>query len=214
MRRVLLAHAHVVAGENVLAKIHHGRAFAHATTVPDPEPIHEVGMPIVHARAHPAQEALVNCTERPLGRRMALANGALAAGEDVLPEAEVAALRRRAVLAVHWHERAQNIGNFEALPDEDAHVAIQSLAIMTRREAEAVELVARLALRLAVAGPEPERELARQHGDDLDVLMGRVPPALHAGILEGSNAIAAVFRQEFVDEVLDLHATRWGQVED
>mmetsp|Transcript_161418 Transcript_161418/g.518275 ORF Transcript_161418/g.518275 Transcript_161418/m.518275 type:complete len:391 (-) Transcript_161418:4887-6059(-) len=91
VRRRLLAQAHVVAGENVFAEVDHRRALAHASTIPSPEAIQEVRMPVVHADAQSTEEALVDRTKRPLRSSMALTNGTLAAGVNVFAESKVAA---------------------------------------------------------------------------------------------------------------------------
>mmetsp|Transcript_60081 Transcript_60081/g.175543 ORF Transcript_60081/g.175543 Transcript_60081/m.175543 type:complete len:226 (-) Transcript_60081:4497-5174(-) len=91
VRRGLLTHAHIVTGKDVLAEVHHGRALAHASAVPCPKAVHKVRMPVVHARTHAAQKALVDSAKRPLSSSMALTHSALASCEDVLPEAQISA---------------------------------------------------------------------------------------------------------------------------
>mmetsp|Transcript_109450 Transcript_109450/g.266050 ORF Transcript_109450/g.266050 Transcript_109450/m.266050 type:complete len:257 (+) Transcript_109450:1527-2297(+) len=130
VRRGLLTHAHIVTGKDVLAEVHHRRALAHAAPVPGPEAVHEVGVAVVHARADAAEEPLVDRAEGPLGGRVALAHGALAAGEDVLAEADVAGRGGDPIALVQGHEEPQHVGHLEALADEDAHVAVHGLHVV------------------------------------------------------------------------------------
>mmetsp|Transcript_104976 Transcript_104976/g.301819 ORF Transcript_104976/g.301819 Transcript_104976/m.301819 type:complete len:220 (+) Transcript_104976:1288-1947(+) len=89
--RRLLAHPDIVARKNILAEVHNWRTLAHASTIPSPEAIQEVRMPVVHADAQSTEEALVDRTKRPLRSSMALTNGTLAAGVNVFAESKVAA---------------------------------------------------------------------------------------------------------------------------
>mmetsp|Transcript_36355 Transcript_36355/g.109919 ORF Transcript_36355/g.109919 Transcript_36355/m.109919 type:complete len:696 (-) Transcript_36355:781-2868(-) len=215
VRRLLLAHTHVEARENVLAQVDDRRAFAHAAAVPRPEGVQEVRVPVMHADAQAGEEALVNRAEGPLGGCVALADGPLAARVDVLAEPEVAALRRSPVLLVEGHETAKDVRDLEALADERAHVAIERLNVVPRREAQSVQLIARLALGLEVAvGSDPERELARQHLQDAEPAAVFVPPGFHAGLLEAARGVAAPRGQEVLHHPPDLRGGAFLQVED
>mmetsp|Transcript_170644 Transcript_170644/g.542082 ORF Transcript_170644/g.542082 Transcript_170644/m.542082 type:complete len:281 (+) Transcript_170644:1290-2132(+) len=153
--RRFLAHPDIVARKDILAEVHNWRTLAHASTIPGPKAVQEVGMSIVHADAKAAEETLVDGAEGPLCSSMALADGALAACVDVLAEAQVPAARSRAILLVQRHEHAQHIGHLEGLTDERAHVAIESLHVVAGGKTQAVQLIGRLALRLVFAMSEP-----------------------------------------------------------
>mmetsp|Transcript_6067 Transcript_6067/g.12868 ORF Transcript_6067/g.12868 Transcript_6067/m.12868 type:complete len:787 (-) Transcript_6067:3102-5462(-) len=211
--RRLGAHVHVVAGEDVLAEVHHRGRLAHAASVPRPEAVHEVGMPVVHAHPHAAEEALVDGPEGPLGGGVALPDGALPACEDVLAEAQIAAERRHAVLLVQRHEGAEDVGDLEALADVGAHVAVERLDAVPFREAKGVELVPRLALRLVLALAQPQRELPWQHLEDAQAAPGLVPGALHAAVVERAGLGAAPLAHEAADHAPDLGEAALVEVE-
>mmetsp|Transcript_138772 Transcript_138772/g.351753 ORF Transcript_138772/g.351753 Transcript_138772/m.351753 type:complete len:206 (+) Transcript_138772:106-723(+) len=195
----LLSHTDVVAGEDVFAQVHDRRAFAHASPVSGPEAVKEVRVPVVHTGAHATQKALVDGAKGPFGCGMALPNSALTAGVDVLAEAEVAALGRCAILLVQRHEHAQDVWHLEALTDECAHVTIQGLDIVASGEAQAIQLVAGLALRLVVALPEPELEAPWQDLEHTQASDRLVPLALHTGLLHHTATEAALLREEILD---------------
>mmetsp|Transcript_26942 Transcript_26942/g.78178 ORF Transcript_26942/g.78178 Transcript_26942/m.78178 type:complete len:321 (+) Transcript_26942:1497-2459(+) len=214
MRRSLLSHPDIVAGEDVLTQIHHRGAFAHAAPVASPKAVKEVRMPVMHSHAHAAEETLVDRPESPLRRGVAFPNCALAARVNVLTEAEVTATGRGTILLVQRHEHSEHIRHLEGFPDERAHVAIQGLDIVTGRETQAVQLVARLALGLVLALPETQRELARKNFKHAQAPLPVVPPALHARLLEDTiKLVVAMGHQEILHHLPKLRLAALLQIE-
>mmetsp|Transcript_91828 Transcript_91828/g.192015 ORF Transcript_91828/g.192015 Transcript_91828/m.192015 type:complete len:253 (+) Transcript_91828:1822-2580(+) len=208
-----LAHSDVVSGEDIFTEVHHRRTFTHSATVANPETVHEVGVTVVHSCSHAAQKSLVDCSESPFCRCVTLSYCAFSRGENVLSETQIPTPRRRAISLLGGHEDAQNVRNFETLPDKDAHVTIQGLNIMTRGKSKTVKLIAGLSLRFEVTLTESKWEHSGQNGEDGDVLPGWVPPALHARVLEGPEAVAPAGSEPLLHKAGHMLVAGWRKVE-
>mmetsp|Transcript_34030 Transcript_34030/g.98839 ORF Transcript_34030/g.98839 Transcript_34030/m.98839 type:complete len:218 (+) Transcript_34030:1746-2399(+) len=202
MWRCFLPHPYIVACENIFTQIHHRRAFAHPSSIAHPEAVYKIGVTVMHACAHAAQEALINRSESPFGRCMALAHSALASRENKLPKSEVATSGSDAIFSVQRHEDTEHVRYFEAFANENAHVTIQSLHKVAGREPKPIELVASLPLCFEVALANAQGELQRKHGQHFDILPSSIPPALDTRIPESADAIAPAGLQKLVDQAL------------
>lgn len=108
-------------------------------------------MPVVHSCTHTAQKSLVDGSKGPFRCRVALAHSSFSSGINVLAKAQVAALCGHTILLVQRHKQPQDVRDLEAFTPESAHVAVQSLDVMTRGKADSIELIAGFALRLVLA---------------------------------------------------------------